>query len=132
MSVKAPWYKRWWFAFAMLLAGVLGGIAFVTRNVISSKMRVKGLQKQDEQHVKDRLTDKHAVEDAKLDQIDSKLDANKSKAESDRKESLHEIDEKAKADAAKNSASPDDASRALGSALERAAHKLNNSGGGVH
>lgn len=127
---QKQWYKRWWAAI-VLVVGVLGGIATVIGRVFLSKKKVIDAQKDDQKVLKDRLDDKAEIGKAKLEAVDAKADAAKTKAEAEHKEKLDAIDDKARADAAKNGADPDAAARSLGSALERAAYKLNNPGGGV-
>lgn len=128
---QKPWYKRWWATIVLVVVGVLGGIAAVVGKVFLSKKKVIDAQKDDQKVLKDRLDDKAEVGKAKLEAVDAKADAAKTKADAEHKEKLDAIDDKAKADAAKNGADPDAAARSLGSALERAAHKLNNPGSGV-
>lgn len=131
MTDKKPWYKRWWVTFAALVVGILGGIAFVVGKVFLAKKAVADQQKADNKVLDSRLADKSEVGKAKLEAVEARTETERLKAEVEHKEKLDAIADAAKADAAKNAATPDAAADALGSALERAAHKLNNSGGGV-
>jgi cell division protein FtsB len=126
---STPWYKRWWVSLAALVIGILGGIAAVIGKTLLKRKAVDDQQKADNKVLDERLADKQAVGDAKLEAVEAKAEALKGKIEAEHKEHTDELAEKAKADAAKNGTNPADAASALGSALERAAHKLNNGPG---
>ena len=117
---QVPWYKRWWVTLAALVLGILGGIAAVVGKALLSKKAVADQQRTAGKILEERLADKQAVGDAKLEAVNAKTDAAKVKADADLKEKTNALADKAKADAAKNAGSPDAASDALDAALSRA------------
>jgi len=117
---QVPWYKRWWVTLAALVLGILGGIAAVVGKTLLSKKAVTDQQRTAGKILEERLADKQAVGDAKLEAVNAKTDAAKVKADADLKEKTNALADKAKADAAKNAGSPDAASDALDAALSRA------------
>ena len=120
---NVPWYKRWWVSIVALVLGILGGIAAVVGKTMLAKKKVVEVQKEDNKVLETRMADKSEIGKAKLELVDAKADAAKAKAEAEHKEKTDALADKAKADAAANAGSPDAASAALGSALDRAASK---------
>jgi hypothetical protein len=120
---KQPWYKRWWVSLAALVLGVLGGIAAVVGKTLLTKKKMADAQKEDNKVLDIRMADKSEVGKAKLEAVNAEADLAKAKAEAEYKENTHALANKAKADAAKNAGSPDAASAALGSALDRATRR---------
>ncbi len=129
MTDEMPWYRRWWAVIAALVLGILGGIFAVVSKTTFTKKKLKEAQTSDNRVLEERLKDQTELGKVRLRLVDTKAEAEKAKAEAEHKEKTDALADKAKADAAKNAANPDDAARSLGSALERAAHKLNNGPG---